>query len=264
LVVKPRSSQEYVAGAVRSTGAPIYARTFDELRRAWTQLASRCRSALVQEFVEGAGVGYFALMQHGELRAEFAHRRIRDVRPTGSGSALRISSAPDGRVRDAALKMLTALGWHGVAMVEFRVRPDGAPSFIEINGRFWHSLALAIYSGVDFPALVARLADDRDLPPSPAYRANVRCRWLLGDVRHLVEVWRGAPEGYPAAFPGRFATLAAFLTPVRGTRHDNFVWRDPLPELGDWLDFIFRKLPRQRRLLTSAQVWHGEGRPSHS
>jgi hypothetical protein len=71
----------------------------------------------------------------------------------------------------------------------------------------------------------------------------VRCRWFLGDTRHLIEVFRGRPAGYPGRFPQRLETLGSFLRPVVGTRHDNFMWSDPLPELGDWLDFLGRRLP---------------------
>jgi predicted ATP-grasp superfamily ATP-dependent carboligase len=263
VVLKPRSSQEYMAGGtVRTTGAPVYARNADELLRGWSDLEPRCRSALVQEFVDGAGVGYFALMRHGEVRAEFAHRRLRDVRPTGSGSSLRISTRPDPAVRQRALAILAALNWHGIAMVEFRIRPDGTPVFLEVNGRFWNSLALAVYAGVDFPALVARLAIAGDVEPVTAYRAGVRCRWWLGDVRHLVEVWRGAPPGYPGRFPGRLRTLASVVVPRRGTYHDNFMLGDPLPELGDWLDFMVHKVHPRTTSRAAAKVWHAKGRPS--
>jgi predicted ATP-grasp superfamily ATP-dependent carboligase len=263
VVVKPRSSQEQVGGALRTTGAPAYARNPGELARAWIDLSRRCRSALVQEFVDGTGVGYFAVMRDGERRGEFAHRRLRDVRPTGSGSSLRVSVDPAPAVRDAALAILHALGWHGVAMVEFRVRRDGTPTFLEVNGRFWNSLALAVAAGADFPAWLAQLAEHGDVRPPAPYRTGVCCRWLLGDLRHLVEVWRGAPAGYPVAFPGRLATLAAVMTPHAGTCHDNFTWRDPLPELGDWLDFAVRKLPRHARHTRQTDSWHGERRPSH-
>ncbi len=263
LVLKPRSSEEMRGGVVRTTGGPVYVRDRSQLRGAWSGLARRCAAALAQEFVDGEGRGYFALMRHGELRAEFAHRRIRDVRPTGSGSAVRESVRPSPLLREAALAILRQLQWHGVAMVEFRVRPDGTPTFLEVNGRFWNSLALAIYAGVNFPALLAALADGGDSPAPPAYRVGVRCRWLLGDLRHLVEVWRGAPAGYPGRFPGRLATLKQVLTPTRGMYHDNFSWRDPLPAVGDGLHLAFRKLPRRAAGAASASVWHAAGRPSH-
>ena len=247
VVIKPRSSEETGPdGRVRTTGGPLYARNRHEFVSAWDVLSKRCRSVLVQEFVEGAGVGFFALMCRGVPRAEFAHRRLRDVRPTGSGSALRVSVAADA-VREPGLAVLRALGWHGVAMVEFRMKPDGTPVFLEVNGRFWNSLALAVYAGVDFPALVAEMAERGDVQPPGPYRLGVRSRWLLGDFRHVIEVWRGAPPQFPGAFPGRWPTLAATLTPVPGTHHDNFTLSDPLPEIGDWLDFALRRLPRRIR-----------------
>jgi hypothetical protein len=132
-------------------------------------------------------------------------------------------------------------------MVEFRQREDGTPVFLEVNGRFWNSLPLSVYAGVDFPLMLATMAEHGDVNVQGGYKAGVRCRWLLGDFRHLIEVWRGAPQGYPGQFPGRLRTLKSFLTPVRGTFHDNFMWNDPLPEIGDWMDFFARKLPSRLR-----------------
>ena len=100
-------------------------------------------------------------MHQGELRAEFAHKRIRDVHPTGSGSAVRVSIEPDPDIRRWSLAILKALNWHGVAMVEFRKPAHGPAVFMEVNGRFWHSLPLAIYAALQVPggeAMVLRLA----------------------------------------------------------------------------------------------------------
>ncbi|NUQ11008.1 MAG: ATP-grasp domain-containing protein [Gemmatimonadaceae bacterium] len=244
VVLKPRTSEEIDRrGAPRPTGKPLYARSAPELMTAFEQLQTRAGDILAQEYVEGVGVGYFALARHGEVRAEFAHRRLRDVRPSGSGSALRESVPLDHALKVAGRRILESIGWHGVAMVEFRRRDDGTLCFLEVNGRFWNSLALPIHAGVDFPLLVARLAEDGDVTPVTAYRVGVRCRWWLGDVRHLVSVLSGRPAGFTGRYPARLATLGAFLRPVAGTHHDNFEWTDPLPEAGDWLDFAVRRLP---------------------
>lgn len=260
VVLKPRSSEEQAAtGSTQSTGRPLYARNAAEFQLAYSELSKRASSVLVQEFIPGGGTGYFALMRNGELRVEFAHRRIRDVHPTGSGSAVRVSIKPDPKLREASLAILKALNWHGVAMVEFRQRPDGEFVFLEVNGRFWNSLPLACYAGADFPAAVAEIAEHGDCAPILDYKVGVRCRWFLGDFRHLLAVWRGAPAGYPAKFPGRISTLANVLMPMPGTYHDNFQLRDPLPELGDWLSLAQRafekKKPKEQLV---------EGRYSHS
>lgn len=238
VVLKPRSSQEVShAGSVRTTGRTLYAADARQLEDGYLAMSSKCSYFLAQEFVEGTGTGYFALMNHGHLRAEFAHRRIRDVHPTGSGSALRESILPDPEIRRSSMALLQALNWHGVAMVEYRLRDDGIPVFLEVNGRFWHSLALPCFAGVDFPALMGRIAEAGDIDPVAGYRVGVRCRWLIGDFRHLVAVWKGKPAGYSGKFPGRLETLLAELTPTPGTFHDNFMLRDPLPEFGDWIRF---------------------------
>lgn len=241
VVLKPRASEELgEKGNVRTGGRPRYASTPAEFIAAYRAISAVSSGVLIQQYVEGEGAGYFALMHHGELRAEFAHRRIRDVHPTGSGSAVRVSVKPEPEIRRAGLAILQALQWHGVAMVEFRWQPGKRPVFMEVNGRFWHSLPLACYAGVDFPALLAEMAQNGDVKPVEGYRVGVRCRWFLGDFRHLLEVWQGPPAGYPGAFPARWQTLMSVFTPVPGTVHDLFQWRDPLPELGDWLNLARR------------------------
>jgi predicted ATP-grasp superfamily ATP-dependent carboligase len=243
VILKPKTSyQRSSRGTVHATGRPRYARNAHQLMQAFTEMQHLCSTLLVQEFVEGAGTGYFALMRHGELRAEFAHRRIRDAHPTGSGSALRESILPTPEIREKSLALLRALNWHGVAMIEFRLRDDNVPVFLEVNGRFWQSLPLACYAGADFPALLANMAEFGDVDPPAPYKVGVKCRWLAGDFAHLMEVWKGRPLGYPGNFPRRLPTLLAELTPKPGTFHDNFLWRDPLPELGDWIRLLQKTL----------------------
>jgi hypothetical protein len=130
---------------------------------------------------------------------------------------------------------------------------------MEVNGRFWNSLPLACYAGMDFPSLLARMGEQNDVETTLEYREGVRCRWLLGDVRHLIAVWLGPPQGYPLPYPGRWSTLLSVLAPVAGTFHDNFQWRDPLPELGDWLQLIRTAIHRQGR----PEKIHAQGRYSH-
>jgi hypothetical protein len=65
---------------------------------------------------------------------------------------------------------------------------------MEINGRFWGSLQLAVDAGVDFPHLLFRLSQGEDVPPQTEYRVGVRNRWLLGDLQSLA-VALGKPDG---------------------------------------------------------------------
>jgi len=59
---------------------------------------------------------------------------------------------------------------------------------MEINPRFWGSLALAMAAGVDFPSLLYEMAIDGDVKPVLDYRVGVKARWFLpGDLIVLVE-----------------------------------------------------------------------------
>ncbi|MBC7984419.1 MAG: ATP-grasp domain-containing protein, partial [Candidatus Obscuribacterales bacterium] len=110
---------------------------------------------LVQERIYGPGVGVFACFDRGAPLAWFNHRRIREKPPSGGVSVLRESAPLDPIAVDYANRLLSHLGWRGVAMVEFkRDNRDGSLRLMEINGRFWGSLQLAIDAGVDFPSML--------------------------------------------------------------------------------------------------------------
>ena len=97
------------------------------------------------------------LLSRGRAVALFSHRRLRERPPWGGVSVLSESIALCPDARDYAHSLLDDLGWHGVAMVEFkRDARDGVPKLMEINGRFWGSLQLAIDAGVDFPGAAGR------------------------------------------------------------------------------------------------------------
>jgi predicted ATP-grasp superfamily ATP-dependent carboligase len=229
------------AAAVVAAGGPAaYCHRPEDLEATHAAVHRRAPWPLVQEFIPGDGYGVSALCRHGRVLALFAHRRLRMLRPTGSGSTLRESIPPPPDMEAAARLLLEALRWHGVAMVEFkRDRRDGAPVLMEINGRFWNSLPLAVAAGVDFPWLLYRLAADGDCPEQRTYRAGVRCRWLLGDARHLLAVLRGRPAGWREEFPTRGRAIRDVLRSGGPGTHCDDLWAgDPLPfvaEIGDAL-----------------------------
>ncbi|MGW8209266.1 MAG: carboxylate--amine ligase, partial [Syntrophobacteria bacterium] len=145
---------------------------------------------LVQERLpaDGAGIGAsFLLDQEHQIRASFIHRRIREYPVEGGPSTLRESIIHD-QVRHDGARLLQNLHLTGVAMVEFKIDSrDGKAKLLEINPRFWGSLALAINAGVNFPYLLTLMAMDLDFPPVLDYRLGHFCRWLLpGDILHFL------------------------------------------------------------------------------
>jgi len=247
LVVKDTQSQYVMGNQVVSGPPPQYARGPRDLLRILGKRDRRLPAPMVQEFIPGNGRGVFALFRRGEPIAWFAHRRIRDTRPTGSGSAVRESVELDPVLRVQGERLLRALDWEGVAMVEFRDDDrDGISKLMEVNGRFWNSLALSIAAGVDFPWLLYRMACGLEAEPAVSYRIGVRCRWILGDSQHLRAVLRGRPAGYTGAFPERLPTVKAFLADFLDSRMHYDVWSpaDPLPCAAELAAPILRRLQR--------------------
>lgn len=157
---------------------------------------------LLQEKVEGQGVGVFALCWQGEALVTFCHRRILEKPPSGGVSVLSESIPEQEAPVEAALALLKKLKWQGIAMVEFKQTPRGECYLMEINPRFWGSLQLAIDSGRDFPKLLYRLftATDaeretlcQELKSLPPYKLGRRLRWVLGTLDHLFISLKEAP-----------------------------------------------------------------------
>jgi len=215
LVVKPGRSRVRVEDRWLSTSVRI-AGDAAELERILGELHPAAFPVLLQERIQGPGVGLFLCCEHGRPVAVFSHERLREKPPSGGISVLRESIAVDENARDFAQRLLGALPWHGVAMVEFkRDERDGLPKLMEINGRFWGSLQLAIDAGIDFPSLLVQMLDDRSMPAVTQYRIGVRSRWFWGDVDATLMLLTKAAERarMPHGHQGRLQALAAFLSP---------------------------------------------------
>jgi predicted ATP-grasp superfamily ATP-dependent carboligase len=210
-VLKPHRSMIYSNGAWIASCVQ-YANSVRELR----EIVDRNdyfnqHPFLIQELISGQGQGIFGLYDHGAPLAFFAHRRLREKPPSGGVSVLSESIAVDPVQREMAHSILGAVGWHGVAMVEFKVTPDGTPYLIEVNGRFWGSLQLAIDAGVDFPWLLYQLAVESPVDPMNGYAIGVKWRWLLGDFTRLCKVLVSKQSPSNSTFPDKIRSVLQFL-----------------------------------------------------
>jgi predicted ATP-grasp superfamily ATP-dependent carboligase len=227
LVLKPGKSWQPQEG-IWSRRAVRFAQSPSEVTTIVTQdPAFHGHPFLLQECVTGVGQGVFALYDHGRPVVFFAHRRLREKPPSGGVSVLCESIPVDPQLLAHAKALLDKVGWHGVAMVEFKVDPQtDTPYLMEVNTRFWGSLQLAIYAGVDFPWLLYQLACGASPGASEKYRIGIRSRWLLGDIDNLYLTMRDRQN----TFRDKLAALAEFLTPhPLRTRHEVNRWGDPGP-----------------------------------
>lgn len=226
LVVKPRLKTVIVKNkpVMLKVVSRNYVTNRDELRLVFDEIVNRCGIApLVQEFVPGEGYGVEALCHFGEPRAVFVHHRLREYPITGGASTFR-EGVHEPQMMQFALAILQQLKWHGVAMVEFKMdKRDNKPKLMEINGRFWGSLALPVASGVDFPFLLNKMMIDGDVEPVMNYKTGVKCRWFIpGEMLWLAASLRKG---------NRFNTLKEFVR-YPFARDDIISLSDILPTFG--------------------------------
>jgi predicted ATP-grasp superfamily ATP-dependent carboligase len=121
-------------------------------------------------------------------------------------------------------------------MVEFKIGVDGTPYLMEINGRLWGSLQLAIDCGVDFPWLLHQNTLARAIPDQQPYKIGRRLRWVLGDLDNLLIQLRTGRLSVSSKLSALGRFLAAFLD--SSSRQEIFRWGDTAPaffELKSWL-----------------------------
>lgn len=220
VVIKPAKSRVMTETGWLYTSV-TYADSEEDLKRQLSALDTRVFPVLIQERIHGPGLGIFMCYQHGKPVAAFSHKRIREKPPSGGVSVLRESTDLDPVALDFSERLLNKLNWHGVAMVEFKVDTrDSRPKLMEINGRFWGSLQLAIDSGVDFPALLAQSVHS-DITPDYTYKSGVLSRWFWGDFDALLLRMIKSKDALqlPPDSPGKLRYFVDFIKLWRAGQH---------------------------------------------
>lgn len=213
VVLKPSRSVVGENGTRQKTGVR-HAADAEELREQLAGFPPAAYPILVQQRIVGPGVGVFLLVWGGSTRAVFGHRRLREKPPAGGVSVYRESVAVDEEMLQRSRELLELFGWEGVAMLEFKLdEATGTPYLMEVNGRLWGSLQLAIDAGVDFPALLLEAASGASTGEVPQYRVGVRSRWWWGEVDHLLMRLRYSARelALPPGAPSRAGAVRDFF-----------------------------------------------------
>lgn len=233
VLIKPRSS---------SGGRGIlFAGDASALYRGYAAVKAVYNEPIIQEYISAEREHLsvtFLFNEKSQLRASFAYQEFRQV--GGSASHAISVSRPD--VVECGAEFLRKLGWRGVANVEFVVDPrDKQFKMLEVNPRFWMSLALAIHAGVDFPYLLYRLVMEGDIEPVTDYRIGSHYRWLWPlDIVWLLnaKTWEHTKEFFSFRRPDQCYAVCSVS--------------DPLPMFGIFmhaLQFWKNKLNRDRSLI---------------
>jgi predicted ATP-grasp superfamily ATP-dependent carboligase len=187
----------------------------------------------IQEKIEGDVFCVAMVYCRGSLKGQVTYKQVREYPAFGGQATCRISCAK----KDAEAyfqRFLEHLDWHGVCQADFVVdRATNIPFLIDINPRFWGSLAQGIASGVDFPYLIYQIALNGDVKPVEGFREGVVTRWLGGELRGFYQHYLRAKKKWPFSHDFFFPENSAALL-------DDFSFRDPFPFLAWGLDSLYR------------------------
>ncbi len=157
VLIKPRRSNDGVG--IR----------FCENIAAIEQFAASCGDALddhiVQEYVEGRDLSCSVLCCNGKVLAYTIHQPIAaHSRPFAASLCIRHIHSTD--ILETTKKLMSVLGWSGVANIDFRYNERSERrEILEINPRFSGNVVGSLTAGVNFPYLACLTALTEELPP---------------------------------------------------------------------------------------------------
>lgn len=122
--------------------------------------------------------GAFFLFDHGKTVAYYGHKRIRTY-PVKAGVSVYSKIEFDEDVRNTGEMLLTKLGWHGIAMVEFLYDPsEKVYKVVEVNPRLWGSVLLSEFSNTGLIENYIRISTGRPVVEHKQ-RSDVYLRWFF-------------------------------------------------------------------------------------
>jgi len=117
-VLKPVRSKIEIGGRLATLAAAVVrdAAEREETLAAWLPFTS----VLEQDWVPGYGFGVDVLYENGRMAWHVVHERLHEWPLTGGASPLWRAAACEPELVERSRRLLDGLGWHGVAMVEWR------------------------------------------------------------------------------------------------------------------------------------------------
>jgi predicted ATP-grasp superfamily ATP-dependent carboligase len=226
-----------------------FATNFDELVTGYDEISNQPSTPpindytypIIQEYVPGQIHDAMFMYWHGECKAAATQVRLVSY-PISGGTAVVNQTTHNPHLRDMGQRLLDTLDWHGPALVEFRLDPrDGKYKLLEINTKFWGSLALSMVAGINFSRMACELACYDEVEPDFNYRVGVTYRWLFPD------------ELFTLVQQPTFKRLWQFLHFWAPDTHYDWDIRDPLPDLYRAVTAIGTALFARKRILPARQ-----------
>ena len=260
VVIKPSRSITDQKDDIRAKLNVDYAFNKEELTKKASQFL-KTSEIILQEYFEGIGNGIELIADHGTVIHAFQHERLHELPLTGGGSCLRKSTAIHPQLLEHSKALIKALNWHGVAMIEFKYNPTtNTCCLMEINGRFWGSLPLAVSSGSDFPWFLYQLLINHQYPQQFSSSPGHISRKIQDDLYWYIQTLFRRDNSPLIKWPSKMQLLKDFVSIFYYKHHfDAFYYQDLKPGFIDlkrtasWLytftyDFIQKRTLYKKHL----------------
>jgi predicted ATP-grasp superfamily ATP-dependent carboligase len=190
---------------------------------------------LVQEMIPGSGGSQFsfaALCCDGKTIASLTARRTRQYPIDFGYSSSFVETLDVPEIVAPSQRLLAAIGYTGIVEVEYKFDfRDGRFKLLDINPRLWTWSSLGGRAGMDFPYLLWKMLQGKQVPEQTA-PAGVRWVRMSTDV----------PAAFQEILRGRL-NLREYLRSLRGPLQFALVTADdPLPGLMDLPLFAFKHI----------------------
>lgn len=243
----------------RTEAHRIEAKLFGDIAAAWPRIEyirAAGEEAVLQQPVSGQLGAVIGVFHDGRLNARV--QQVSDgLWPTPNGVSTRARTVPVDDVLVATCeRLLDSLGWHGLVELQFLTGSDGVPHLIDLNGRFFGSMALTNAARPGVTDLWGRLVLGETVDPLPDAPAGVRFSWTAGDLRRASIERRST----------LLRDLAESLTWARGAANSVWELRDPAPTLRLVTDQLRERVPRTlpKRLERGLSIRRSRsGEPDH-
>lgn len=234
VIVKYRSGEDM---GISAQDRFAICRDADEVARVYPLMDAKQSDPIAQEYIEGEDWGAAVLYDRDSgLAASFTYRSLRQ-KPMLAGPTVYAEAAAAPELIDYSCRLLSQMNWQGMAMLDFRRDKRGRFHLLEVNPRFWGSMALADIAGVDFARAYYRASLGHRMRPEKQ-RDGVRIRFFPQDFASIGAYAK--ISGNPARYAAKAA--AELLNPF--LRDGLFQAADPLPGLAYLVGGLHRRHAR--------------------
>jgi D-aspartate ligase len=193
---------------------------------------------VLQELIPGRGsaqFSYAAVWDRGKPVASLVAQRLRQLPIDFGYTSTFVRTIENKDVEVAAVRFLTSINYSGLVEVEFKYDTrDGQYKILDVNARSWTWIALGGLAGVDFPAILWRIATGEQVTPM---RGQPGATWMLSS-RDIVAACREMLAGS--------LSVSGYLRSLRAkTVFAAFAADDPLPGIVELPLVIARQLGRR-------------------